>query len=376
MTGTSCDGVDATLVEVDAPGRRATVIDHSTRPLAGRGGALGTRLRQAREQHALTASTMAALAREAALEHIEAIRPLIDRHGSPDLIVLHGQTLVHAPPMSWQLCDPWPVAAAFGTRVIYDLRGADLAEGGQGAPLVPLADWVLFRSPEPLAVLNLGGFANVTLLPAEDQPTAAISGGDLCACCQFLDALAQRTIGAPFDADGARAARGSIDDSLAKAVAGALVPRVAGSLGTDAEQLARDGLDRFLAAAGARRLPSEDVHATAVEGVALAIAAGMRALVERQGAPPPRSCLVAGGGSRHLHLVGRLSAALGLALAPTSTAGVPVESREAAAWAILGSLRDVLPITLPSVTGRRTCALIDGAEIRPSCRGVDPIHAT
>ncbi len=379
MTGTSCDGVDAALVEVDPIALRATLTDHASGPLTGADGQLGDRLRAAREQCPLTASALAALAREAAIEHIGVIRPLIDRHGTPDLISLHGQTIVHAPPTSWQLCDPWPVAAAFGTRVVFDLRSADLAEGGQGAPLVPLADWVMFRTRVPIAVLNLGGFANVTILPAEDRPIREIRGGDLCTCCQFLDALTQQVLGAAFDANGDVAARGSVHAALAKSLAAALAPDGSDSLGTDAERCAREGLARFLPAADAQRLSTEDIHATGVEGVALAMARRMQALTGRGDAAAPASCLVAGGGSRHLHLVGRLALALGMPVTATSAAGIPVECREAAAWAILGSLRDARPITLSAVTGRRSNGLIDGAEIRPSCAQSEcdaDLHAT
>ncbi len=120
--------------------------------------------------------------RDAALLHVEAVRALgCERL---DLVVAHGQTVYHAPPLSWQLCAPGPIAHALQVPVLCDLRSADIAAGGQGAPITPIADHILFRhAREARAVVNLGGFCNITTLPAGDDATR-VRGGDVCACNQ------------------------------------------------------------------------------------------------------------------------------------------------------------------------------------------------
>src|SRR6185436_14618647 len=115
-----------------------------------------------------------------------------------DLIAAHGQTVFHAPPLSWQMLNPWPLVRDLQTSVVFDLRGADLAHGGQGAPITPLADWVLFRSnSRTRAVVNLGGFCNLTLLPP-GRPDM-VRGFDVCACNQLLDHIARGILQRPFD---------------------------------------------------------------------------------------------------------------------------------------------------------------------------------
>ncbi|MDA0802487.1 MAG: anhydro-N-acetylmuramic acid kinase [Planctomycetota bacterium] len=384
MTGTSCDGVDAALVEVDTAALTGRFIDDasvSLETLRQSGGeSLGTRLRMAREQRPLAAHEFALLARDASHATIEAIRPLVDRHGTPDLIALHGQTLVHAPPLSWPLCDPWSIAAAFRTRVVYDLRAADLAEGGQGAPLVPFADWVLLRAPSPRAVLNLGGFANVTMLPAATAHAASgaglVQGGDLCACCQFLDGLSREVLGAPFDRDGSVAGSGTPQASFVEDLIATLTPSGEGSLGTSSERDARRSVAAALASGKVQALGTADLLASAAVAVASTITNQINRIAARTGAATPADCLVAGGGARHAVLIQQLERRLGIPVHFTDAAGVPARARESAAWAVLGACRGLHGVTLASVTGRRSFHLVDGAEIRPSAAESTDPHAT
>ena len=163
MTGTSLDGLDAALVRVSGTdlSMRAEVVRAISRPL----GRLARPLRRLAEQHPMTAGEVAVLSRDFALLHVKTLRELLGRE-RPALVSVHGQTVFHAPPVSWQLMNPAPIVEALDVPVVFDLRAADLARGGEGAPITPLADFVFFRSEtRTRMVVNLGGFCNVTLLP-------------------------------------------------------------------------------------------------------------------------------------------------------------------------------------------------------------------
>src|SRR5262245_9739095 len=136
MTGTSIDALDAALVRIEGRGldMHADLVRGISRPLAD----LAPPLRALANQEPATAAHIARLAHRLAMLHVEVIRVLLvgDR---PELIAIHGQTVFHAPPISWQLFNPAPIANAFDTPVVFDLRAADLAGGGQGAPITPLS---------------------------------------------------------------------------------------------------------------------------------------------------------------------------------------------------------------------------------------------
>jgi hypothetical protein len=261
----------------------------------------------------------------------------------------------HRPPVSWQLVNPHPIARALGCMVVTDLRGADLAAGGEGAPLTPLADWVAFRAPHARAVVNLGGFANATLLPADDglpaaAQVAAIRGRDLCACNHVLDRAARTALGRDYDADGAAAARGTPDGPALAALTALLAPRPdARSLGTGDETAA--WVDTH-----ARTLAPADLLATAAQAVGNAIGAALATT----GA---RDAVVAGGGARHAPLLAAMARAAGIPVQTTDSLGIPVAVREAYDWAILGALaQDRVDPALPSVTRRPP-----GASVMAGC---------
>lgn len=365
MTGTSIDGIDLALVQIDGAG-----LDMHATLLRGRSaelGALAPRLRAAAEQVPLPAREFAALALEFGALHAREATALA-AGDSIDLVVAHGQTVFHAPPVSWQLLNPFPIAAALRCRVVCDLRQADLIAGGQGAPITPLADWILFRAIEPRVILNLGGFANVTALPGHSAPLVGIRGADLCVCNQLLDRAARHLINAPFDRDGATAARGRADASLCRALAQRLAQQRAHgrSLGTG------DELFEWLESA-TRSLSAEDTLATAVAALAVAIASGVRAIE-----PSPSEVIVAGGGARHRSLLAAIAVSLGCPVVASDDRGVPADWREAMEMAVLGSLaEDGVPISLPSVTLRGTSLSMDGIHLAPArLRGPhDPMAA-
>ncbi len=357
MTGTSIDALDIAVLRVRHYGLQlqATLTATSTVPL----GKLAAPLRRLAEQEPMTAGEIARLQREFALLHLEALKPLHERH-KLDLVCVHGQTVFHAPPDSWQLFQPAPLAHGLGVPVVCDLRAADLANGGQGAPLTPLADFLLLRhGTEDRAIANLGGFCNLTRLPG-GHDLDRIAGADLCACNQVLDAVARAVLDAPFDRDGQTAMAGHPDERATSLLAAALrrQAKAGRSLGTGDEAGAWVEAHRSLGPA--------DLAASACAAVAKVIAAA---------AAGAQSLILAGGGVRNRRLVQELGARASCPVVLSDDLGVPSAYREAMGWAVLGALcQDRQPVSLPQVTGaeRRAVAglwcLPLGAQAS-ACRG-------
>ncbi len=349
MTGTSLDGVDVVAAAIDGTGltMQARVVRHVACGL----GSLADDLRRAAAQEPMTAGGFAALGLRLGERYVEAIAEAAGVGERTDLIAVHGQTVFHCPPVSWQLINPAPIAARFLCPVVFDLRQADLAAGGQGAPITPIADWVLFRvADRRRAIVNLGGVGNVTVLPPADDTHAgldAVEGFDVCACNQVLDAVARQTLGTPYDEGGRAAARGSPDPDAATALVEILSDqrRRRRSLGSDREPIEW---------VGRQRLSPEDLAASAVDAVG-------RCLGEALAGHEIDEVIVAGGGARNDALVKTLASRAAAPVRLSDELGVAAEAREALAMAVLGALcADQVPITLPRVTGTRRPAALAG----------------
>ena len=360
MTGTSIDGLDAAVVRVDGHGlaMRASLVAHRSTDL----GDCRERLRALASQSAMTAGQIAQLSHDFCMLHARACEqvwleaagePGVSRH--PGLISVHGQTVWHRPPVSWQLFQPAPLARLMNCRVVCDLRQADLAAGGEGAPLTPIADYVLFADPhQALTVVNFGGFCNLTHLPrrggagADQSPeevAAGIRGGDLCACNHLLDEIARRGFGRPFDQDGEQARAGRPVASLASELCELLAASGSHrrSLGTGDE--CQEWVIRALGSHSPR-----DVAATASEALAELVASAVS---------PEARIMCFGGGARH----GRLMDALTRRVGPERMASpaLPVEAREAACWAVLGAMaEDGEELGVPGITRRVAVPRIAG----------------
>lgn len=355
MSGTSLDGIDAVLVRAAGHGLRLgdlTLIGGASVRLPRR-----ATLTRFAGGEPVAASEIASAAQALGEDHAALCRSLCERHGvrSPDLVCVHGQTVWHRPPAGWQLINPWPVARDIGCAVVYDLRGSDLAGGGQGAPLTPLADWVLFRDREAdRLIVNLGGFCNATALPA-GCPPEGIRATDLCACNQVLDAAARAGIGRDLDPDGTHASRGRPDPGAADELRAALDAQAESGRSLGSGDEAGGWVDRW-----ADRLGGEDLLASACAGVSGAIAAGLA----RVGAG---EVYLAGGSANNRTLVRMIGDALGSTVLRTDDLGVPASWREAACFGVLGLLAaDGVEIALPGVTGRAGPIPLSGAWIRPS----------
>lgn len=202
MTGTSLDGLDAALVQVAGEGLniKARLLGMVSQGLNGLEGVLESMANgepRVPLDYLLTARKLGEL-------HADAVEALCQKHlptdGTLDMVVAHGQTIWHAPDtpdtpdapdagVSWQLFDPQPVVKRLSVPVCFNLRQADLIAGGQGAPITPISDWVMFRHPaQDRAVINLGGISNVTHLPADGTPDQ-VTGADIGPCNLLIDGV-------------------------------------------------------------------------------------------------------------------------------------------------------------------------------------------
>lgn len=344
MSGTSADGMDAAAVRIndDRPRPRIELLAHVARSHPD---ALRYRILAVASGAPTTAHDLATLHAALGDAYAGIAREIVARIGSaPDSIAIHGQTIAHYPGehATLQLGDASRVAVALGVPVICDFRSADVALGGQGAPLVPFADHLLFADGTPRAILNVGGIANVTLLPTERamDVTAFDTGpGNI-----VIDQLARKG-GAEMDRDGAAAARGSVVESaLANALAHPYFAKTAPK-STGREDFGAPFAQRLLQDVKASGGSLDDAIATATSLTVETIARGL-------GETRWAELLVAGGGALNPTIVGKLRLHTGLVIRPTDDFGIPVEAREAAAFAILGAYRlRGEPNTLPRCTG-------------------------
>ena len=348
MSGTSADGIEAVAAEVD-PAR------NSARFLAGHHSRYDDDLRadvlSAGAGVARSAHDLAALHARLGDAYADAVRSLLAATSlTPQVIALHGQTIAHYPRerVTLQLGDAARVAVRTGIPVVCDFRSADLAAGGEGAPLVPFADHVLFAGRAPIALLNVGGIANLTLLPtsrAEDAIALDCGPGNM-----VVDALVAAS-GERFDRDGARARRGTVRPAaLAAALAHPYFARRAPK-STGREEFGAPFAGTLLAEVRREGGSDDDALATAVALTARTIADALAR--ETPLGVRWTELVVAGGGAANGAIMAALRAAVSpVPVRPMDELGIPAPSREALAFAVLGAYRLAgLPNTLPRCTG-------------------------
>jgi anhydro-N-acetylmuramic acid kinase len=345
MSGTSLDGIDAALVEIVPQSDRYALelLRFQTLPF-------GTELRRALvaalPPNEGSVSLVAALHR-ALGEAFAVAAAAIAGNSRIAYVASHGQTVWHDGQrhVTLQLGDPFVIRETVGATVCYDFRSADCAAGGQGAPLVAYVDELLFGSSrEDRVALNVGGIANLTILPRDGSAWAFDTGPGT----MLVDAFVrERTRGASaFDTGGALAAAGSIDQPLLEAMLGDEYfslppPKTTGRERFGAQFLARHA-DRLV------RLSLEDGAATLTELTAITVARA----IEAAGMAAART-IASGGGSLNETLFGRLSERLPQARVELSDAmGIPADAKEAMFFALLGyeTLRGRVA-NLPSATG-------------------------
>lgn len=345
MSGTSMDGVDVALLETDGVERLAfgptgfLPYDDEDRRL------LRAALAQAVEisDRAARPGPLAAAERMVTERHAEAVEKFLRENAidpaTIEVIGFHGQTVLHRPErrLTVQIGDGPALARRLGVDVAYDFRAADVAAGGQGAPLVPVYHCALVASSGlagVIAVLNIGGVANLTIVDGAAEPIACDTGPGNA----LIDDLMLARAGVPLDRDGAAAAKGRVDAPALAALLDhpffdAPPPK---SLDRNAFSLAK--------VAG---LATEDAAATLTAFTAAAVA---RLLPHLPAAP--RLLIVCGGGARNPTLMRELSARLPCETTSAAAIGWSGDAVEAQAFAFLAvrALKG-LPLTFPRTTG-------------------------
>jgi anhydro-N-acetylmuramic acid kinase len=371
------DSVDAALVELSGPAERLRVrllaFVSAPYPRAirkGLGRVAGGEPTSAGEISQLN-SLLGELFAEAALE-------LCQRAGvSPrqlSVIGSHGQTIYHqgAPTLeagrrtssTLQIAEPSVIAERTGAPVVADFRTADLAAGGQGAPLVPMVDYLLLRDDRQGTVaLNLGGIANVTVIPANARPEEVI-GFDTGPGNMVIDAVVRHfTRGRKnYDAGGRRAARGKVIEPLLARLLRLPFFRRRPPKSAGREQFGSEFVARYFLSRSSARF--EDLLRTATELSARSIADALERFVFPR--VKVHRLIVSGGGARNRLLVSRLRELFpNLSVDLSDKYGLLVDAKEAIAFAVLADRTlHGLPGNLPSVTGARR-AVILGKLVRP-----------
>ena len=271
-----------------------------------------------------------------------------------ELIVLHGQTIFHDPPLSWQMINAHQVCAAFNKTCLFDLRAADIARGGQGAPISPLADAIVYQADEERrAVVNLGGFINITKIGPGPQLKQDIQGFDLCICNQWLNQLSQELFQKPYDKDGDFAAQGNIQTELTELFYSHFESqrehkRSLGSKDDQNDLLNKDFLSQYHA---------NDILKSSCQALAKIVIEACSGCDR---------IILAGGGCKNKALVGCLKNTANAPVQLSDDFGLPIQQREAAHMALLGALcLDQQPITLPHITKCQQTPFLSGTWIYP-----------
>jgi len=376
MTGTSLDGVDAVIVDLAGSGPAMSVdvrafahrpYPATLRPLLRRTMAPGSSSVDDLARLNVRLASLYADAVDAALEDTTLNRRDLDLVGS------HGQTMCHRPQpadcggeavrATLQIGDPSTLAQHLDVPVVGDFRMADLAVGGQGAPLVPYLDYVLFTDlDETRALLNLGGIANITHLPAAGDP-GDVRAFDTGPANMIVDALADRLYDAAYDDNGQWAAAGTPDhDLLADLLEGGYF-RTPPPKSTGREDFGADYVDGLLGEARARDLSPEDTMATAT---LLTAASVYQAYAQHLRNASPIDVLIASGGGVHNDT---LMAMLADAFAPipvrtVADYGLDPDAKEALCFAVLAhETVNGVPTNLPSVTGAERPAILGSVSV-------------
>jgi anhydro-N-acetylmuramic acid kinase len=350
MSGTSLDAIDMAVLETDGgpigafgpAGERK--LSHDARALIE----AATADARAWPWHAPEPASFAVAARAVAEAHLEAAQGFMEDHGivagDLDLVGFHGQTVWHEPPgrsraegRTVQLGDAALLARGLGLPVAFDFRTADVAAGGQGAPLAPIYHAALARwsgLAPPVAVLNLGGVGNITLIGADGGLTAFDTGP----ANGMIDLLVQARTDRRLDQDGALARAGRVDEDVLAAYLDHPYFRARGAKSLDRYDFSLDLVTG---------LSLQDAAATLTAFAAAAVALGVVACPEH-----PRQIVACGGGRHNPALLAAIRDRAGAPVTTAEDQGWRGDSIEAEAFAYLAA-RTVrgLPISFPGTTG-------------------------
>ncbi|MBA3483078.1 MAG: anhydro-N-acetylmuramic acid kinase [Pirellulales bacterium] len=335
MSGTSGDGVDAALLETDGE-NKIGFLGGLTLPYDED---LRGRLLEA-SQHDVPLSEVLRIEKEISEHHVEAVKQLLAQHPKlakkVEIVGFHGHTVRHSASdgITMQIGNPWILARDLKLPVVGDFRRCDIANGGQGAPLVGMFHRALFsKEPRPTVVLNLGGVANVTWLGEKDE----IIAGDTGPGCGLLDEWAQTMADLPHDRDGHLAQAGEVDWDTVEAALDS--PFFGLPLPKSADRFDFDHVD-------VSSLSVEDGAATLCAVTAEAVFRAVKKLPAM-----PKKTWVTGGGVHHPVIMRMLGERLG-EIQNVSKFGLNPDTLEAEcfAWLAVRHQRG-LPLTMPETTG-------------------------
>jgi anhydro-N-acetylmuramic acid kinase len=362
MSGTSLDGIDVAVVELR--GQSVQTIGYRFTPYS-----------EAVRSAILAPASISHLNFQLGELYARAVLRAVRRYGPVELIGCHGQTICHEGGVhTLQIGAAAVVAERTGVPVVSNFRARDIAAGGQGAPLVPYVDYLLFRHPRRARIaLNIGGIANITVIPAGAAPGDVVAF-DTGPGNMVIDALA-RELGLPCDRGGKVAASGRVDralldDLLADPYYRRRPPKSAGREQYGAEFIAR------LKKSG---LPLRDLIATATVLTAATVAQAIvgrtpwsaRVPPDPQAARPtgasaadqgvrPTDLIVSGGGVHNPQIMAHLAGFLpGVAISTSTDYGIDADAKEAIAFAVLAyQTWRKRPSNLPSATGARHAVVL------------------
>lgn len=377
MSGTSADGVDVAIVRISPgsaskgrKGVRGAIAKPKLALLAHEGFRYPEALRRAvlaaMNAASIASAELARLNWRLGIAYAEAVQTTLQKHRIKlDLIGCHGQTIYHQGramsyagrkfACTWQLGEPGAISSAIGVPVVSNFRPADMLAGGQGAPLVPLLDYVRFAHADRGRVLqNIGGIANLTAIPAS-ATRADLIAFDTGPGNMVIDALAQKLFNKPFDRNGTLAARGTVIQSALTYALRNPYFRLAPPRSAGREQFGREFADHFLALCRQQSEKPEDAIATATALTAETIAQGYEEFVRPKMKGGQVDYIVSGGGALNATLMGMLASRLGplgCDVSASAEFGLPVEAKEAAAFALLAwHTWNQLPGNIPAATG-------------------------
>ena len=348
MSGTSLDGIDVAIVDVS--GRRVETVAFQTTPYT-------EEIRAAVLAVSNATTTTAAISRlnfRLGELYARAVLRLARKHGPVELIGCHGQTVYHeGGAHTLQIGEAAVLAERTGVPVVSDFRVRDIAAGGQGAPLVPFVDYLLFRHPRRTRVaLNIGGIANVTVIPPAARPEQVLAF-DTGPGNMVIDALAREFSGGKLRCDrGGRIAKsGAVDAALLRELMADPYYRRRPPKSAGREQYGA----AFVARLKARGLPLADAIATATVLTAAAVAQGVLRCVAG-----PADLIVSGGGSHNPQIMAHIAGFLpGFAVSVSTDHGIDADAKEAIAFAVLAHQTWLgRPANLPSATGARRAVVL------------------
>ncbi len=389
MSGTSADGIDIALVRIapsragvrrrsaaqdDAPALSLELVLHRNFAFPS---ALRTAALAAQDAARTSTAELARLHWRLGIAYAKAFATVRDTYeGTIDLVGCHGQTIYHQGTRAlyagerfactWQVGEMAPLAQAAGVPVLSNFRPADMVAGGQGAPLVPLLDLVLYRDARRTRVLqNIGGIGNLTVVPSRIS-AAPVIAFDTGPGNMVIDTLMQQLFAKPFDRNGRTAARGRVilpvvESILTNEFFAQSPPRSAGR-----EQFGARLTTQLLRACRRFRATPEDAVATATALTAASIALALRRFVA-EGTPTGRlDLIVSGGGAKNPILMAMLANELASqpirvlqSSDPSLPSPLPVEAKEAAAFALLAYMSwHRRPGNVPSATGASRTAIL------------------